>query len=128
MATHPEKLAAVEAMDGAARYDYFLRKVADFECVWGLFSDGWASAASAEGRKLLPFWPEADFATACATGVWAAYQPKSISIGDFTSKWIPGMARDGLLVAVFPTAQSKGVFVEPSWLGQDLEAALSEYE
>lgn len=34
------------------RYEYFIKKVADYEEVWGLYDDGWATAQDDDGNML----------------------------------------------------------------------------
>ncbi|MCI0569535.1 MAG: DUF2750 domain-containing protein [Myxococcaceae bacterium] len=125
---HPKKLANVTAMDARARYDYFVRRIADSEEVWGLFNDGWATAANDLGDKALPFWPERELAEVCSTAEWATYTPARIPVAEFLQKWLRGMEQEALLVAVFPTPQDKGVCVQPSKLAADLKVELDEYE
>jgi hypothetical protein len=112
------------------RYDYFIRKVADFEEVWGLFSDQGGRATLGTGDKIVvPFWPEEDFAVLCATEQWQGYVPKMISLEDFMAKWIPGLQRDQRLVNIFYVPQTKeGSIIEPGDLLSDLENELSNYE
>lgn len=125
---HPAKKANVLDLDGLERHSYFVRKVADTQCVWGLNRSGWAMVSDNEGRKLLPFWPEEEFADACASGLWIDYVPKSIEISDFLEKWLPGMQRDGLGVAVFPTPSDRGVIAEPGALRDALQVELAKYD
>ena len=125
---HPAKSANVHSLPAAERYDYFVRKVADFEKVWGLFSNGWALAEDTDGRKVFPFWPEEAFAESCADGSWAGYQPRAIPLDEFMRKWLPGMANDAILVGVFPTSAEKGIVVKSLQLEADLARELQEYE
>jgi len=125
---HAKKLESVTAMAGPARYHYFVRSIADSQVVWGLFNEGWAQAASDEGRRALPFWPESEFAEVCATSQWAEFKPKIIPLEDFHRKWLQGMEKDGVVIAVFPTPQERGVFVDPSRLTADLKAEEAQYE
>jgi hypothetical protein len=43
-------------------------------------------------------------------------------------KWLPGMEKDGIAVAVFPSSEGKGVLVAPARLKKDLEDELSRIE
>jgi hypothetical protein len=128
MMMHPAKRANVLKLDGAARHDYFVRKVADAQCVWGLNQSGWALVADRDGRKHFPFWPEEGFAQACAVGEWVGYVPLKIEVEEFIEKWLPGLQRDGFGVAVFPTPGDRGVIVEPRLLRKSLEIELAKYE
>jgi Protein of unknown function (DUF2750) len=125
---HKAKQANVEAMGAAQRFDYFVRKVADFGQAWGLFSDGWAMAHDDAGTRVMPFWPEAEFAAVCSTGPWAGYQPRAITLDDLLVKWLPGMATDAVGVAVFPMPSDKGVIVTPDFLRDALVAEASQYD
>jgi hypothetical protein len=109
----PKKRENVMAMRADERFAYFVRKVADFEQVWGLYDEGWATADNGGDAIGLPFWPEQDFAAACAVDAWDKYAPKAIPLSEFLAKWLPGMARDSRLVAVFPTERDTAVFASP---------------
>lgn len=125
---HPSKVANVLNLDGQARHDYFVRKVADSQAIWGLEKSGWAMAEDDNGVKVVPFWPEEDFAKMCATGTWKSYAPRKIDLEAFLTRWLPGMQRDGTKVAVFPKPDSQGVIVEPERLRETLVAEASQYE
>jgi len=110
------KREAVMAMPAEERLAYFVRKVADFEQVWGLHAEGWATATDARGAIGLAVWPEPDFAAACAAGAWEQHVPKEVPLGDFLTVWLPGMVRDSRTVVVFPTDRDAGLFVSPEAL------------
>jgi hypothetical protein len=126
-----KKIESVLAMSPADRYAYLVRKVADTEELWSLASsDGeWVLAGDDEGHELVPIWPEAAFAARCASGAWAGTEPRSIPMDVWLGRWIPGMTRDGRLVAVFPTPENtRGVVREPAQIRDDLEQELEQYE
>ena len=59
------KIDNVINLTASERYDYFIRKVADFEEVWGLKdAEGWALMGSEE-QVLFPIWSEKEFAELC---------------------------------------------------------------
>jgi hypothetical protein len=109
------------------RFAYFVGKIADSDEVWGLHKDGWALAADNAGREMMPFWPEQEFAELSARDKWSGYAGRSISLGDFVNKWLPGLTRDGRLVAVFPTPSDNAVMVEPRLLQESIAEALKAY-
>ena len=116
-----EEYETVLALPGEERYGYLLRWVADWELVWSLAEDdGWALAGDNEGHELVPVWPHERFATVCATGNWADQRPRSIEVSDWLGLWLPGLAREGKLIAAFPTPGSQGVVVTPERFGEDL--------
>ncbi|KVU70885.1 hypothetical protein WK72_10250 [Burkholderia ubonensis] len=124
---HRHKLDNVLKLDAPARCDYFVRKIADFAVVWGLFDAGWATAQQG-GAIVIPFWPEAAFAAVCADVGWSACRPKPISLADFLSRWLPGMARDGRLCAVFPVPGQAGLPMQPLDLLERIAQEARQYE
>lgn len=124
---HPEKFKQVAGLPSAERHAYFVRKAADTQEVWGLHQDGWATA-HAGGKVAIPFWPEAEFAQACASGDWEHCQPRAIALGDFLSKWLPGMATNDQLAFVFPVPQGSASIAAPCDLLADLQQEAERYE
>jgi hypothetical protein len=125
---HPKQFESVMALDALSRYSYFVRKVADFEKVWGLCEGGWALMGDDAGNQLLPVWPEREFAEALAQGDWASHTAKAIPLEDFVEKWLPGMEKDGTQLAVFPTPSGNGVLAAPPRLLADLRSEMKQYE
>lgn len=123
-----EEKEAVSALDGPSRYDYFVKKVADENCVWSLWKDGWALAEDPCGCPVVPVWPHAKFAEMCAKESWMAHEPRQIELEVWLDRWLPGIQQDGRLIAIFPTADDKGVVVAPERLANDLEIELQNYD
>ena len=42
MKINQKQIDAVLKLSGAERYQHFVKKIADWEEVWGLYQDGWA--------------------------------------------------------------------------------------
>ncbi|WP_215408494.1 DUF2750 domain-containing protein [Janthinobacterium sp. JC611] len=124
---HPEKFRQVAGLPPAERHAYFVRKAADTQEVWGLHQEGWATA-HANGKVAIPFWPEAAFAQACASGDWAHCQPRAIALDDFLNKWLPGMAGNDQLASVFPVPQGSASIAAPYDLLADLQQEAEQYE
>lgn len=110
------------------KYDYFIRKVVDYEEVWGLNKDGWALLGDDLNNQVFPFWPEKELAELCAVGKWNGYEASPINLYDFLEKWIPGMEKDNILVNIFYSNQSKGKTILPRELCNDLNKELEQYE
>ena len=81
-----KELEAVRDLPGPKRYLYTVKKVADFEEVWSLWSENaWVLASDDAGCELVPIWPHPRLAVACATEMWSGVSPSkppgSISLG-----------------------------------------------
>jgi len=127
MAAHHKKIENVLKLEPQARYDYFIRKVADFEVVWGLFDNGWATAGSAN-TTAVPFWPEEDFARLCASAQWRGFTAKSIELNDFLERWLPGMQGEGRRCYIFSTPDEQGLLVLPEDLLGAIKQEREHYE
>ena len=73
-------------MDGPERYDYFIRKVADWEEVWSLkVEGGWAMVGNPDSDECIPFWPHPEYARICAKDQWEEYLPEPIKIANLVA-------------------------------------------
>ncbi|GGJ94756.1 hypothetical protein GCM10007063_16610 [Lentibacillus kapialis] len=121
-----EEIKAVSNLPAPKRYEYFIKKVADFEEVWGLFEDGWAISEDENGSPLFPFWPKKEFANLCAIHEWNGYRPKKIDLEEFIEEWLPGMDADGIRPSIFWNNTDSAV-LETHTLKLDLEEELNNY-
>jgi hypothetical protein len=120
---------ALLARSEPERYEYLIKKAADTEHLWSLWTPaGWALSGHEEHKEMIPVWPHERFAAACATAAWQGYEPRSISIRDWLEKWIPGMLRDGRKISGFPLPSGRAVVVAPDRMREDLERELENYE
>jgi len=122
-----KEIAAILASSAPKRYEHFIKRAADTESIWSLEHNGWAFLGDDKGHECIPVWPHSKYASLCAIGSWAHFQPQSIDMDAWLSNWIPGIAKDHRFIAVFPTPEYKGVVVEPKQLESDLRRELSKY-
>lgn len=126
---HDREFESVLSLPHQERYEYFVKRVADRNEVWSLLRNGkWVIAGDDEGNELIPVWPHPRFAEACVSAEWDGAIPASIPLSQWLERWLPGIARDRRLIAVFPTPQNKGVRMTSDRLRQDLEEELSKIE
>jgi hypothetical protein len=120
---------AVSRLNAEERFEHFLKRVADWEAVWGLRdAKGWVAATDGEGHSSFPLWPHPRYAVACADHEWAGNAPVAIDVHEFVEEWLPAMASDNVLLAVFPTPGLSGVIVSAAEMADALRQALAEYE
>ena len=125
---HPEQLARVSSLPTDERYDYFIRKVSDFEACWLLRLQDWATLPSAEFEKCFAIWPEREFALVMAKRNWGNYEPVEVSLTDFLDDWLPLVDNDKSGFAVFPTVDSEGLIAGPGRLAADILSECEQYE
>lgn len=116
----------VPKISARKRYEYFIKKVADYEQVWGLYDDGWATTIDDNGNKLIPFWPKEEFAADCAIGEWDNYTPKAINLYEFMEEWTVNIKEDGYKPSIFFNNDDSAV-VEVDVLLRDLNLELENY-
>ncbi|NEW04881.1 DUF2750 domain-containing protein [Paenibacillus sp. SYP-B3998] len=121
-----KEFEAVVKLSSAKKYEYFIKRVVDFEEVWGLYSNGWASADDGKGNIVIPFFPKKEYAENCATDVWENYKAKSIDLYKFIENWLPGMKKDKVKPSIFPTKDNASV-IETDELYKDLQNELNKY-
>ena len=120
----------VAQLTSEERCDYFIRKVADFEILWGLYGGaGWASS-EIDGEIVMPVWPEEDFAALCATNDWDTLLPKKIELFVFLNQWISGKLNQYHYFGIFPVNGSDSIDVRSKLIrpGEFREMLLRELE
>ena len=109
----PQEFENILKLGPNERYEYFIKKVADWQEVWGLWDEGWALYGDEQKKEWLPFWPHSRYAEVCATDDWEKYKPKMITLDDWLNKWLPGIEKDRAQIAIFPTPTGKSATVNP---------------
>jgi hypothetical protein len=127
MKVNPRQMEAVLALPGVKRFEHFIKVIADWQEVWGLYDNGWALAAADDGTTVFPLWPAKEYAQVCAVNEWTGYEPRSISLSDFTEGLLPKLKLDGVLPGVFFTPTSRGVTPSVDELKLALDAELQNY-
>lgn len=119
------KIDNVINLTASERYKYFIRKISDFEEVWGLKDEeGWALMGNDE-QVLFPIWCEMEFADLCK---WDKYQATAIPLNDFMEKLLPKLEEDNILLAVFPTPKGQGIIRKIADVRSDIEKECEQYE
>jgi hypothetical protein len=127
MKVNPKQMEAVLALPGVKRFEHFIKAIADWQEVWGLYQDGWALAATDDGTPVFPLWPAKVYAQVCAVNEWKGYEPRSIGLSDFREVLLPKLKLDGVLPGVSFTPTSKGVTPSVDELKLALETELLNY-
>ncbi|AOR65409.1 DUF2750 domain-containing protein [Pectobacterium wasabiae] len=123
------KIENVNSLTSEDRLSYFVRKVADFEQVWGSYgNDGWLHLSTKDGKRIFPIWPEEEFSIDYNTKHQYELSPKEIDLYYFLDKWIPGLEKDGVDILIFPVDKKNGIIIIPSKLNELLQDELKQYE
>jgi len=93
------------------------------ETVWGIRDADGIPAPKSAGNRVMPFWSTESRAQRIIDQVEAyrGFEVVSLPLDVWRSRWLPGLAKDGLLVGLNWSGKSaKGYDVTPA----DAEAAL----
>lgn len=123
-----KKIEAVCALSARDRLAYFIRKITDFEALWGCFENGRIVLGSDKNRQAVPFWPELEFAEDYVKRNKLSAKPKEIELSIFLDRWLPGMEKDGAKIAIFPTTLEERIIIDPSSLRKLIEEEAAQYD
>jgi len=122
-----KEIGAVTRLDGPRRFEYFVKRVADDEVLFGLWQDGWASMSTSSKEDVFPVWPAKEYAELLATGDWQSYEARALTLDWFLRDWLPKLTTSKSRVAVFPVPDRGGVIVSASELASAINAELEKY-
>jgi hypothetical protein len=123
-----QEIASVLKLPAPKRYDYFIKKVADRRKAWGLYEQGWALVANADGSSAFPLWPAVEYADACRQGDWSNYQPREVDVDDLLGGLLPSLRERSTALCVFYTPGDHGILVDIDRFEADLRSELSKIE
>ena len=123
-----DKLACVKSLNAHERFEYFIRKVADFETLWGGYGkNGWIQLLGDNEQKVMPFWPEKQFTIDYILAHNYDYLPKEIDLSYFLDKWINGLSEDHINILIFPVKKQSSTIIKPFELKSELEKEIEQY-
>lgn len=126
--TSSKEVASVLQLSGEERFRHFVKRVADEECAWGLWKDGWAAMSTSENTLVFPLWPAREYAELLATGDFSGFEARRIPLEELLSTLLPNVAKDKALPGVFPTPGDKATTPSPEALSDALKEELEKYE
>ncbi|MCG2613445.1 DUF2750 domain-containing protein [Terrimonas sp. NA20] len=124
----PQEMEHVSKLTPFARYEYFIKRVANFGEMYALRRDEEWLLAELDGHKLFPLWSAEDFASKNAYGDWVDYKPVSIELDVFNEEIIPLISSSEYLINVFSVNQTSGFVVTHEEFMRDLSEELEKYD
>lgn len=121
-----QEMSNVLKSDKKIQYEYFIKKIADYEEVWSLRDEeGWATLG-VENKEFFPVWPKKEFAELCISEEWSNYYSESIELEEFLEDWVDGLKEDGIRITVM-WYNGSGIDIEWDRLKEDIEHELEKY-
>lgn len=117
-----EQIRAINKLDADARYSYFIEMALSSDSVWGLKNEGgWVILTSYDDEDFIPVWSDEALAQTWATEANANSTPSAIPLTDWLEEWLPGMIKNGLLIAVSPNADDDCITLGAEELLADMQ-------
>jgi hypothetical protein len=108
----------------------FYREVARHGAVWTIRdASGFPAPIGSNGRRAQPFWSSRTRAERIVATVpdYSSFSVVEISWNDFRDRWIPGLAREGILIGVnWSGPRATGYEVEPSHVLENVRGASTD--
>ena len=125
-----KEIDAILKLSPEKRYEYLIKRIADFEEVWTLYNDdvGFATNVEDDGSQWFPIWPSKGFSDLWRGGSFSKYHSKNVSIYNFKEKTLPALKEMGIGILAFPIENGKGQVMEISKFVSDLESEMEQYE
>lgn len=126
----PEKkeIDAVTNLDANKRYEYSIKRIADFETLWVLGDgQGLRTYEDETGNIIFPIWPFKEFAVLCCTGAFADSQAEELQLNAFIEDYIPDFKESGYKLSILPLPSDKGAIVEIDSFRKALQKELDNY-
>jgi Protein of unknown function (DUF2750) len=127
MTLNSKQILAVISLPSYERYEHFIKVIADWQQVWGLYRNGWALASTTDGTTVFPLWPAQEYAQLCAANEWAGYEARAISLNELTDELLPKLKKDGFLPGIFYTPSNKGITPSVDEFKSAIDAELANY-
>ncbi|MBF1488170.1 MAG: DUF2750 domain-containing protein [Prevotella pallens] len=132
MKVSKQELEAVIALSPEKRYNYFVKRICDWEQVWTLYEDDYIVLNEAKNGKLyILLFPFKDFAEHYATNTrgMKGVSYKSFEINEFLETIIKKLQANNVSNAlVFPVANGYGLNVSMTDMVKDIQSELENYK
>jgi hypothetical protein len=123
-----QQISSILKLDGPGRYNHFVKHIVDCQQAWGLYSAGWAMGSDDDGNPTFQLWPAKEYATLCANGRWAGYEPAEVPLDDLVEELLPKLQRDNVGLGIFRTPDGQSVMPTIEQLIDDLRTEMERYE
>ncbi|MCL6265158.1 DUF2750 domain-containing protein [Flagellimonas myxillae] len=129
MNLNSKEIESVSKLEPFKRYNYFIKKIADFEEIWTIVDKhGELALSDIEENTLISFWTAEAFIKSNLYGNWENCIPFKITLDDFEDIFAPLIVDNNYLINVFPVNGKSGFVVNLDEFIRDLNDELEKYQ
>jgi len=123
-----KEIESVSRLTSIERYNYFLKRVADFELMYTLIDEqGNLAISEIEHKLMVSFWSAKEYAQINAINEWKNYQIKEFSVEEFENELIDIIETNNYILNIFPINDKTGVVVDLNEFARDLNNEMKKY-
>ncbi|TZG00041.1 DUF2750 domain-containing protein (plasmid) [Chryseobacterium panacisoli] len=126
---HSKEIENILRLEPIKRYEYFIKKAADFEQLWTIIDqDGDYVISEIDEFNLISFWPAEEFVTLYLERGWDDCKPIKLTLDDLKENIFDIINSENYLINVFPVNGKSGFVVNLEEFNRDLQEELDKIE
>lgn len=119
----------VSKLEPFNRYQYFIKKIADYEELWTIIDiKGEYALCDIDAYTLISLWPNKEFIESNLIEAWSMCKPLKLSLDSLYSHLYPIITKESFLFNIFPVNGKAGFIVSLEELDNDLSEELENYQ
>lgn len=126
---HVKEIETVSNLEPFERYNYFIKKIADFEILYSLKSlEGNFAISETDDKYMFPIWSHEEFAKLNLNKEWENFEICEISLEELEEEIFHFVLENNYLINVFPMNNKTGFVVNLEEFKRDLSIELENYQ
>ncbi|WP_077415939.1 DUF2750 domain-containing protein [Chryseobacterium sp. JV274] len=126
---HIKEIENILKLEPFKRYEYFIKKVADFEQLWTIIDqDGNYIISEIDEFSLISFWSAEEFVALYLEKDWEDCKPIKLTLDDLKEDMFDIINSENYLINVFPVNGISGFVVSLEEFDRDLQEELDKIE
>ena len=126
---NPKEKENILKLEPFKRYQYFIKKIADFEELWTIVDENKNYAISEiDDHSLISFWTAEEFILSNLNNGWENCKPLKLSLEDLDEELFEIIASENYLINVFPINGKSGFVVSLEEFKRDLDEELDKIQ
>lgn len=111
------------------RYQYFIKKIADFEELWTIVDeDGNYALSDVDNHTLISLWTSEEFVKSNFEQGWEKCKPIKLTLDELREELFELIVDEGYLINIFPINGRSGFVVNLNEFIRDLDEELDKIE